>query len=93
MLRRIDNYQVEVLVTLAVLTWGGIRGGISVALALSLPDGAHRDLILTVTYMIVVFSIMVQGLTLAPVVRAFNQDANRELSDPPSESDGSRIHL
>ncbi|EIC20622.1 cation:proton antiporter [Thiorhodovibrio frisius] len=64
--------------TVAVLTWGGIRGGISVALALSLPPGATRDLILTVTYMIVVFSIMVQGLTLAPVIRAFNQSANRE---------------
>jgi CPA1 family monovalent cation:H+ antiporter len=55
---------------LAILTWGGLRGGISVALALSLPDGDHRDVILTVTYIVVVFSVLVQGLTLGPLVRA-----------------------
>ena len=53
-----------------ILTWGGLRGGISVALALSLPDGEIRDLVVTVTYIVVVFSILVQGLTLAPVIRA-----------------------
>jgi CPA1 family monovalent cation:H+ antiporter len=46
------------------LTWGGLRGAISVALALSLPYGAERDAIITVTYAIVLFSILVQGLTL-----------------------------
>ncbi len=51
-----------------VLTWGGLRGGISVALALSLPQGDARDAILTVTYVIVVFSIVVQGLTVGPFV-------------------------
>jgi CPA1 family monovalent cation:H+ antiporter len=54
---------------LAILTWGGLRGGISVALVLSLPDGEPRDLLLTVTYIIVVFSVLVQGLTLGPLVR------------------------
>ena len=49
---------------LAVMTWGGLRGAISVALALSLPDNADRNLILTVTYVIVVFTIVVQGLTV-----------------------------
>ena len=52
-----------------VLTWGGLRGGISVALALSIPDGPERNLILTVTYVVVVFSIVVQGLTLGPLMR------------------------
>ncbi len=51
-----------------VLTWGGLRGGISVALALSLPAGPQRDLILTMTYLVVVFSVLVQGLSVKPLV-------------------------
>jgi CPA1 family monovalent cation:H+ antiporter len=51
------------------MTWGGLRGGISVALALSVPAGPERDLIIAVTYVIVVFSILVQGLTLGRVVK------------------------
>ncbi len=51
-----------------VLTWGGLRGGISVALALSLPDGAEKDAIVTVCYTVVVFSILVQGLTIGRLV-------------------------
>ena len=51
-----------------VLVWGGLRGGISVALALSLPSGPARDLILALTYCVVVFSILVQGLTVGKVV-------------------------
>jgi CPA1 family monovalent cation:H+ antiporter len=50
-----------------VLTWGGLRGGISVALALSLPPGAARETVLTLTYAVVVFSIIVQGLSLRAV--------------------------
>ena len=53
-----------------ILTWGGLRGGISVAMALSLPPGQVRDAILTITYVVVVFSILVQGLTIGKVVRA-----------------------
>ena len=52
-----------------VLTWGGLRGGISVALALSIPPGRERDLILAITYSVVVFSILVQGLTIGPLVK------------------------
>lgn len=50
--------------TIAILTWGGLRGGISVALALSLPDFPFKDLIVTMTYVVVIFSISVQGLTI-----------------------------
>ena len=52
-----------------VLTWGGLRGGISVALALSLPPGIERDLVLALTYAVVVASIFGQGLTVGAVVR------------------------
>lgn len=53
-----------------VLTWGGLRGGISVALALSLPVGPARDTVLALTYAVVVFSILIQGLTIGRVIRA-----------------------
>lgn len=52
-----------------ILVWGGLRGGISVALALSLPEGESRDLVLFITYVVVVFSIVVQGLTIGPFIR------------------------
>jgi CPA1 family monovalent cation:H+ antiporter len=52
-----------------ILTWGGLRGGISVAMALSLPATPSRSLVLTLTYSVVVFSILVQGLTVGRLVR------------------------
>ncbi|WP_188548730.1 cation:proton antiporter [Hymenobacter qilianensis] len=52
-----------------ILTWGGLRGGISVALALSLPPSPARDLIVGITYVVVIFSIIVQGLTIGPLVK------------------------
>jgi CPA1 family monovalent cation:H+ antiporter len=55
--------------SLAVLTWGGLRGGISVALALSTPLGGEHDLLVSMTYFVVVFSIFAQGLTLSRVAR------------------------
>lgn len=51
-----------------ILTWGGLRGGISIALVLTLPPGEIREMLLVVTYMIVVFSILVQGLTLKKLI-------------------------
>ena len=53
----------------AILTWGGLRGGISVALALSLGEHMYKDQFVLITYMIVVFSILVQGLTIGKVAR------------------------
>ena len=58
-----------------ILTWGGLRGGISIALALSLPPSPHRDLILVATYMVVVFSILVQGLSVGRLTRWVRQRA------------------
>jgi len=53
----------------AVLTWGGLRGGISVALALSLPKNYYGDMFVTITYIVVLFSIIVQGLTIDKVAK------------------------
>jgi len=50
-----------------ILTWGGLRGGLSVAMALSIPQNMHRDEFVLITYVIVVFSIIVQGLTIGKV--------------------------
>lgn len=52
-----------------VLTWGGLRGGISVALALSLPEGPERNTVVALTYGVVVFSILVQGLSIGKLTR------------------------
>ena len=54
--------------TIPVLTWSGLRGGISVALALSVPYLGYRDAIITMTYAVVIFSIIVQGLTIRTVI-------------------------
>jgi CPA1 family monovalent cation:H+ antiporter len=56
-----------------ILTWGGLRGGISIALALSLPLGGERDVLLAITYGVVVFSILVQGLTIGPFLTKLNE--------------------
>ncbi len=53
--------------TLKVLVWGGIRGGVSIALAMSIPKGENSNIILSITYFVVVFSIVVQGLTIGKV--------------------------
>jgi CPA1 family monovalent cation:H+ antiporter len=60
--------------TIRILTWGGLRGGISIALALSLPPGSERDIIIAATYLVVVFSVLVQGLTFGRVMKALTQE-------------------
>ncbi|TGD79776.1 cation:proton antiporter [Hymenobacter wooponensis] len=71
---------------LRVLTWGGLRGGISVALALSLPETMPRDLIVGITYVVVIFSIIVQGLTIGPLVKRLG------LSTPAPEGESVAAH-
>lgn len=60
--------------TVTLLTWGGLRGGLSIAMALSLPNGPEKDIILPVTYMVVLFSIIVQGLTFRRVAAWATRD-------------------
>ena len=55
--------------TVLILTWGGLRGGISIALALSIPLEFHKDIWVTITYIIVCFSILVQGLTIGKLAK------------------------
>ncbi len=66
LLRRIREFTPGVI---PIMTWGGLKGGISVALVLSLPDSEWKPVMLTATYMVVVFSIIVQGLTVAPLAK------------------------
>ena len=58
-----------------IMTWGGLRGGISIALALGLTAEMHRDLFLVVTYVVVVFSILVQGLTVGKLVKKLSEES------------------
>ncbi len=78
-LKRFRSFSPHVI---KIMTWGGLRGGISVALALSLPAGPYREAILAVTYMIVVFSIIVQGLTIGKLVKRGDKRLSAE--DPSS---------
>lgn len=74
MLRRLRSFSPGAV---NILTWGGLRGGISVALALSVPAGVARNEILTITYIIVVFSILVQGLSVGKLISAYREESHR----------------
>lgn len=68
-----------------IMTWGGLRGGISIALALTLPDFAGRDIVIGATYTVVIFSLLVQATTLGAVIKALNvggQDGSAEPASP-----------
>jgi CPA1 family monovalent cation:H+ antiporter len=60
--------------TIRILTWGGLRGGVSVALALALPLGPERDLLLSITYIVVLSSILLQGLSIGKLVKHVTKD-------------------
>ena len=66
LMRRFRNFSPNAV---KIITWGGLRGGISIALALSLPPGGVRNTLVAVTYIVVVFSILVQGLTIGPLIK------------------------
>ena len=66
LVRRIRDYSPGAI---KIITWAGLRGGISVALALSLPKSPERDIIVTITYVIMVFSILVQGLSVGRLIK------------------------
>jgi CPA1 family monovalent cation:H+ antiporter len=61
-----------------IMTWGGLRGGISIALALSLTKEMHRELFLVITYVVVVVSIVGQGLTVEPIIRKLTAQTNKD---------------
>jgi CPA1 family monovalent cation:H+ antiporter len=52
-----------------IMIWGGLRGGLAIALALALPTGPAKTLIVPMTYAVVLFSILVQGLSISPLIR------------------------
>ena len=72
LLRRRREFSAHVI---KMLTWAGLRGGISVALALSLPAGPERGTLLALTYVVVLFSIVVQGLTVGKLAKRLFADS------------------
>lgn len=55
--------------SLFIMTWGGLRGGISIALALSLPQNPYKDILVSITFVVVIFSILIQGITVEKVIK------------------------
>lgn len=70
--------------SLTMLVWGGLRGGVSIALVISIPNGGYKELLLEMTYFVVVFSIFVQGLTVGKVSkRVLKKQARKVALEPP----------
>jgi sodium/proton antiporter, CPA1 family (TC 2.A.36) len=78
MLHRIQNLGPAAV---PILWWGGLRGGISIALALSIPKGQNQELILAATYAVVVFSVLVQGSTIGRLARRYRLDEEIERAE------------
>jgi monovalent cation:H+ antiporter, CPA1 family len=91
LLRRWERFEPSLI---PILTWGGLRGGISVALALSLPEISNpagpggRDLIVAMTYVVVVFSILVQGMTVGWLIRSWLPGGPTPSDPSPRPTDG-----
>ena len=71
--------------SLIVLVWGGIRGGVSIALVLSMPNSEWKDLLLEITYIVVLFSIVIQGLTVGKVAHRVLKDESDEANKDEME--------
>lgn len=80
----LNFFRKRVAGTVAVLTWGGLRGGLAVALALSIPHGheLERNQLLVATYVVVVFSILVQGLTISPLLKRLHLTSPERVAHP-----------
>lgn len=73
--------------TIPILTWGGLRGGLAIALALSLPIGPDRQFLLTITYGVVAFAVIIQGLTIKPLVKRCNAELQRRVALAQNQAD------
>ena len=76
--------------TLPILWWGGLRGGISIALALSIPQGPYQELILASTYAVVFFSVLVQGSTIGRLARGYRPDEEDDDEDERGDAAATR---
>lgn len=65
--------------SMAILVWGGLRGGVSIALALSIDDHLNKEILLAITYFVVLFSIIVQGLTVSKLTQRFSNEDGADL--------------
>lgn len=72
---------------LPTFVWGGLRGGISIALALSLPEGPARTAILAVTYAVVLFSVVVQGGSIGRLISRLSDRGLEERGEPALQAD------